>query len=192
MKSAAGACFAILACSFFAHAGQECFAVDASQSRVVFTLKDLLHTVKGTFQVEHGSVCVDPATATASGQIVVDARSGNSGNDSRDSRMHKQILESSRYPQIVFAPSHVRGAISPLGQSTVDVDGTFAIHGSVHPLTAPAVVQVSGDRFTATTHFEVPYVAWGMKNPSNFLLRVDDHVEISLQLAGSIRAANTR
>lgn len=192
MKPGASACLAILACSLFAHADQECFAVNASQSRVVFTLRDVLHTVKGTFEVDHGSICADPATAIASGEIVIDARSGNTGNHSRDSRMHEQILESSRYPHIVFAPSHVRGAVSPLGQSALDVDGAFTIHGSVHPLAVTVVVQSNGGQFTATTHFDVPYVRWGMKNPSNFLLRVDDHVEISVDLAGDIRAAPPR
>jgi polyisoprenoid-binding protein YceI len=192
MRLAAGACFAILSCCPVTRADQECFAVNASRSRVAFVLKDVLHTVKGTFEVEHGSICVDPATAIASGQIVVDARSGNTGNRSRDSRMHKQILESSLYPHIVFAPSHIRGAISPLGQSTLDVDGTFTIHGAAHPLTTAVAVQVSGNQFTAATHFEVPYVKWGMKNPSNFFLRVDDHVEISVELAGNTQPANSR
>jgi hypothetical protein len=86
----------------------------------------------------------------------------------------------------------VRGAVSPLGQSALDVDGAFTIHGSVHPLAVTVVVQSNGGQFTATTHFDVPYVRWGMKNPSNFLLRVDDHVEISVDLAGNTRAAPPR
>jgi hypothetical protein len=31
---------------------------------------------------------------------------------------------------------------------------------------------------SVTTTFSIPYVKWGMKNPSSFVLRVSDTVEI--------------
>jgi hypothetical protein len=39
---------------------------------------------------------------------------------------------------------------------------------------------VSGSQYDITAHFSVPYQKWGMKNPSTFLLHVDDRVEITL------------
>jgi hypothetical protein len=72
------------------------FAVDPAQSTVHWTLGSSLHTVHGTFALKRGSFRVDPATSKAGGEIVVDATSGKSGNDGRDRKMHKDVLESAR------------------------------------------------------------------------------------------------
>jgi len=55
----------------------------------------------------------DPSTGRVSGQVTVDARSGQSGNSSRDGRMHREILETQRYPEIAFRPDRMDGAIAP-------------------------------------------------------------------------------
>jgi polyisoprenoid-binding protein YceI len=171
-----------LACSLRA---QAVFNIDASESRAAFTLPDVLHTVHGAFRVKHGSLQFDP-TGAASGEIVVDAASGESGNGARDKRMHQSILESQKFPEIVFVPSRVRGAVNQSGESKVEIDGTFTIHGASHPLTATAVVNASGDRLQAKVHFVVPYVAWGMKNPSTLFLRCSESVEIDLDASGHV------
>ncbi len=171
---------------FAAVAGaQETFRIDAAHSDLTFTLGDVLLKVKGTFKVERGEIRVD-ASGAAAGEIVVDARSGESGSHARDHRMHEQILESARYPEIKFAPARVHGTIAQSGESKVDADGMFTIHGEAHPLTVGIVLKRSGNSFRATSHFPVPYVKWGMKNPSTFVLRVNDTVEIELDLAGTV------
>jgi hypothetical protein len=48
-------------------------------------------------------------------------------------------------------------------------------------------VQISADTVTATTRFTVPYVEWGMKNPSRLLLRVSKQVEIEVSAKGTIK-----
>jgi hypothetical protein len=40
-------------------------------------------------------------------------------------------------------------------------------------------------QMNAALEFSVPYVKWGMKDPSTFILRVKDTVEIEVQAAGS-------
>jgi hypothetical protein len=54
----------------------------------------------------------------------------------------------------------------------------FRIHGAAHEITIPVQVQMSNGQASAKTSFAIPYVRWGMKNPSTFLLRVSDKVEI--------------
>jgi len=46
----------------------------------------------------------DFASGKSSGKLVIDARSGQSGNGARDKRMHRTILESDRYPENRFYP----------------------------------------------------------------------------------------
>jgi hypothetical protein len=48
-----------------------------------------------------------------------------------------------------------------------------------------AVPTASG--LDVTTHFSVPYVRWGMKNPSTLFLRVGDTVSIDVRAAGRIQ-----
>jgi polyisoprenoid-binding protein YceI len=162
------------------------FELHPAQSRVTFTLSSLLHTIHGTFQVKRGHLRLQPSDGTVSGECVVDARSGNSGSPSRDSKMHRTILASERYPEIVFVPTQVRGTVALAGTSTVDIDGTFTIQGASHPLTTTATVTVTGEAFTFTTHFVIPYVQWGLKDPSTFILTVEKQVEMTFEAVGHI------
>jgi polyisoprenoid-binding protein YceI len=161
------------------------FLVDPQHTTVNFTLSDVLHTVHGTFHLKQGSLRLDPRSGKLTGEIVVDAKSGESGSGMRDRKMHREILESDRYPEIAFHPDRVEGTVSMQGKSSVRVHGIFSIHGSDHELTVPAEVGVSSDHWTAALHFAVPYANWGMKNPSTLFLRVSESVDIDLTAAGT-------
>lgn len=169
-----------------ASAQNTAFQLDPAQTSVKFTLGDVLHTVRGTFQLKHGELQFEPASGKISGEIVVDAKSGESGSGMRDRKMHKEILESERYPEIAFRPDKIEGVVANQGKSSVKVHGMFNIHGVDREITVPAEVEMSADRWTATVHFTVPYAKWGMKNPSTLFLRVNDSVEIDLVAAGSV------
>ena len=156
-----------------------------AHAEVSWTLDASMHTVHGSFDLKRGSVRVDPGTGLVNGEIVLDATSGKSGNDKRDRKMHKDVLESSRFPEIVFRPTHVDGKISPDGPSTLQVHGTFSIHGTDHAMTVPMQVIMTPSAWTVDTRFNVPYVEWGMKNPSNFVLRVASQVEIKVHASGT-------
>ena len=167
------------------------FQLDPAQTSVKFTLGDVLHTVHGTFHLKHGALQLEPASGKVSGEIVVDAKSGESGSGMRDRKMHKEILESERYPEIAFRPDKIEGTVASQGKSSVKVHGMFSIHGVDREITVPAEVEMSADHWTATVHFTVPYAKWGMKNPSTLFLRVNDSVEIDLSAAGSVAARST-
>jgi len=47
----------------------------------------------------------------------------------RDRKMHKEVLESERYPEIAFRPDKIEGAVASQGKSSVKVHGMFNIHG---------------------------------------------------------------
>src|ERR1700720_2541581 len=65
--------------------------IDPARSSVKFTLGDVLHTVHGTFQLKPGALQFNPSNGVISGQIVVDAKSGESGSGMRDRKMHREI-----------------------------------------------------------------------------------------------------
>jgi hypothetical protein len=161
--------------------------VDSAHSSVHWTVDSSLHTVHGTFHVKRGSVTIDPATGKASGEIVVDATSGESGNDSRDKKMHKEVLESEKYAEIIFRPDRVDGTIARQGNSNVTLHGMFSLHGAEHEFSAPAKVEMNADHFKGSAAISVPYVEWKLKNPSNFLLKVKPVVEVEVELAGSVQ-----
>jgi polyisoprenoid-binding protein YceI len=155
-----------------------------AQTTVNFTLGDVLHTVHGSFKLRAGQIRFAPASNAISGEIVVDAASGNTENTSRDRKMHKEILESARYSEVTFRPDRVEGKVLALGTSQVQVHGMFGIHGAEHEITVPAQVELAPDHWSLTVHFAVPYVKWGMKDPSTFILRVEKTVDIDLHAQG--------
>jgi hypothetical protein len=169
-------------------AGQIVLSVDAAKSTVHWSVESSLHTVHGTFHVKRGTVWVDPATGKASGEIVVDATSGESGNNARDRRMHKEILESNQHSEIVFRPDRADGIIVQHGNSSLKLHGIFSLHGADHELSVPTETMFTEDQWKGTAAFEVPYIEWGLKNPSNFFLKVKPVVSVQLDLAGSVRS----
>jgi polyisoprenoid-binding protein YceI len=183
--------FAVLAASVATaaslHRPETILDMDAAQTKVEFTLSDVLHTVHGNFKLKSGSIHFDPETGLATGALVVDATSGASGSDGRDRRMHKNILESEKFPEITFTPDRYEGKLALEGDSEIALHGTFCIHGAGHEMVLKTTVHRSGDQLIANTHFVIPYVEWGMKNPSTLFLRVSDKVNIDLQAAGRLK-----
>lgn len=164
--------------------------LDPARTTVTWTLGDVLHTVQGTFKLKSGSILFDPTTGNASGQIIVDATSGDSGNHSRDNKMNKDVLESKRYPEITFLPKDVVGKFDDKGASNLQVQGVFRIHGADHDMTLSMAVQANGGDVTTTSQFNIPYQDWGMKNPSTLFLKVDNYVQMKIAAAGKLTAAS--
>ena len=166
--------------------GQVTLDLDRPECKIDFTLGAVLHTVHGTFEVKEAMLRLDVASGRISGGVVVDVKSGNTGDDERDRRMHREVLESARFPEAVFSPDRLAGQLALAGQSEVGVHGVLRIHGQDHEVSLPAKISVENGRFTATSHLSIPYVKWGMKDPSTFLLHVSETVEVEMRVAGTI------
>ncbi|HMD17745.1 MAG TPA: YceI family protein [Terriglobales bacterium] len=160
--------------------------LDVARSGADITLAGNLHTVKGKFLLKRGAIQFDPTTGKASGEIAFDATSGKTGNGSRDNKMHKDVIESWRYAEIVFHPARAEGALAAEGASTLQVHGVFTMHGADHEVTFPVEVTFTGGAWTVKASFQVPYVQWGMKNPSVLFLKVGDTVQVEFHAAGSL------
>jgi hypothetical protein len=161
--------------------------IDPAKSTVHYTVSSSLHTVHGTFAVKRGTLRLDPATSKAAGEIVVDAASGESGNNSRDKKMHKEVLESDKFTDILFRPDRIEGLVQSQGSSSAQLHGVFLLHGGQHEMTVPVQAELKSGQWKGTATFSVPYNDWGLKNPGNFILKVEHTVNIEVDMAGTLQ-----
>jgi len=182
--------FAVLAlAAIFAPAAlaqHQTFAVNPDASEVEITLKTTHELVNGTFHLQSGSIEFDRSTPEMSGSVVVLAGSGKTGNGSRDKKMNKDILEVEQHATVSFEPKSYAGTIAPLGDSTIRVTGIFTLLGTPHEITIPVLVHLESTTAAAKAHFVVPYVQWGLKNPSFLIWKADNDVAIDLSLTGQL------
>src|SRR5438270_9313173 len=169
-----------------AQAQQRTFTLDPTQTKVSFSVDSTLHTVHGDFRLKRGAIQFDNSTGAATGELVVDSASGESGSEGRDKKMHKDILESPKYSDLVFTPQHVKGTVANEGKSRVEVEGILMMHGKSKPVTMSLEIQLQNGAGSADGSFSVKYQEWGMKNPSTFILRVNDTVHIHVHAVGKI------
>jgi polyisoprenoid-binding protein YceI len=159
---------------------------DPSSTEIHWKLSGNTHTTHGSFRLKGGQVTFDPETGAATGELLVDLATGESENRSRDVKMQSEVLESNKYPEAFFHPSSITGGVKAGATQAMTAEGIFNIHGADHPLKMEIQVKLDGDQATATTHFSVPYVAWGMKDPSSFVLRVGKEVCIDVVAHGTV------
>ena len=167
-------------------AQHQTFVVNPDASEVKITLKTTHELVNGTFHVQSGSIEFDRTAPKMSGSVVVHAGSGKTGNDSRDKKMNKDILKVEQYATVSFEPKTYTGAIALSGDSKLQVTGIFTLLGTPHEITIPILVHLEAAAATAKAHFVVPYVQWGLRNPSFLIWKADNDVAIDLNLTGRL------
>ena len=87
--------------------------------------------------------------------------------------------------------AYARGAVRArsLPSSQVTLDGTLTFHGADHKMSLPAKVEVKDGKVTAQTSFTIPYVEWGLHDPSIMILRVAKVVEVHVVAHGTLEAS---
>jgi polyisoprenoid-binding protein YceI len=167
-------------------AQHQTFVVNPDASEIKITLKTTHELVNGTFHVQSGSIEFDRSTPKMSGSVVVLAGSGKTGNGSRDKKMNKDILEVEQHATVSFEPKSCAGTIAPSGDSIIQVTGIFTLLGTPHEITIPILVHLESTTAAAKAHFVLPYVQWGLKNPSFLFWKADNDVAIDLSLTGRL------
>jgi polyisoprenoid-binding protein YceI len=190
-----GKCRTVVALTLFAslaaltaHAEQRVLVLDPAATKVGFTLDATGHDVEGTMAVKSGRLAFDSDSGAASGEIVLDLQSAQTGNGSRDKTMHNDVLETKKFPTAVFRAESIEGAVAPSGSSQVTLDGTLSFHGGEHKVKLPAKVDVQNGRVTADTKLTIPYVEWGLHDPSIMILRVAKVVTVDVHALGSLES----
>ncbi len=162
------------------------FDFDTEHTVVAFHLGSRLHEVYGTFRVRSGTIAVDPTTGAAHGSVVIDAASGASENAMRDARMTHAVLEADRFPDITLRFTRVDGRPEPGGAFHATLHGILSLHGTDHDVAVDVTGHLIGDELQAHAHFSVPYVAWGVPDPSMLLLTVDKDVDVDVTASGPV------
>jgi polyisoprenoid-binding protein YceI len=165
---------------------------DPASTQIHFKVGSMLRDVRGSFQFKGGALAVDPDSTLAQGELLVDATTGRTGNAARDKEMQEEVLESKRYPSIFFHAEHLRGQMPKAdGSSDVIAEGMLNIHGADHPLQMKVHLVRVGNTLSATTHFSVPYVEWGMKNPRGSFFHLGKTAQVDVNAKGTIRTVVT-
>ena len=161
--------------------------LDPENTSVDFLLDATMHTVHGHLGSASGRIAFDPASALATGELVIDLADADTGVGRRDRKMHEKILETDRYPTAVFRVNRLDLPQSlQQGRNELQLHGELELRGARHAVAVPAVAILDGDRITATAWLEIPYIDWGLEDPSFFVLRVAKTVRVEIETAGRL------
>jgi polyisoprenoid-binding protein YceI len=185
MKRTRCAVIALLIFCFFmlatcAGAQHLIFHLDPARTQIRWKLHENLHVIHGTFAFNGGVLALNSTTGDAQGELLVDIDSIQSGSQDRDTRLKREVLETGKYPQAFFHPTHISGILIEGTGQRMMLGGVFNIHGNDHPFTVSVHMERKGDQADVATQFKIPYVAWGMKRPGGFLWRFGKEVEIEI------------
>ena len=162
--------------------------LDPARTTVVFTA-GTLRRIHGTFQLKGGVFALDSKSGVAQGEILVDAASEKSNDAKLDKKIQGETLESAKYPGIFFHLEKVTGSLPAKdGERQLKLEGSFNIHGADHPLIVDVNATRTGSEVFFRTVFTVPYVKWGMKDASTFLMR-DRTIKITVESHGTLETS---
>lgn len=185
-------CLLTVALALPAAAGAETLRLDPAKSKLGFHLPATGHDVEGVLALQSGLLTFDRATGEADGTIVLDAAATSTGNGSRDKKMRGEVLLADRFPKILFHARRLEGALAAAGKSQVRLVGNVDLVGVEHELTLPVEAEIVGERLTASSSFDIPFVAWGLEDPSILFLKVDPTLRVTLEVEGVLAASEPR
>jgi polyisoprenoid-binding protein YceI len=165
------------------------FTLDPASSTLEIGFGATLHSVAGSLRVKEGRITFDPATGQAGGRIVIDATSATTGVGRRDKKMHEKILESPKFPEMVFTVERISGSLNRVGRSDIELHGTLDMHGVQRPMDLVVIARAAGDKISAVGRVSIPYRDWGIADPSFFILRVEKQVRVVVKATGRLSAA---
>ena len=148
------------------------YKVEVAGSSVRWELPATFEPIKGVVPLFHGSIEAKPLSTGAwdvSARIVVPAAAMRTGNRRRDRTLREKVLETARYPEIVFELRQFTGDLSRFrpGQTfSVQVVGDLTVHGKTAPVQLPVDVSVFPKAVILTGSFPVHWKAYGLEDPS--------------------------
>ena len=164
-----------------ATAGEIRVHLPPESTTIGFTLKATMHTVHGTASLDHADFTIDTVSGAASGEAVVVSGSADTDSEKRDKKMHSKVLLSSEHQRIAIRAESIEGTLELEGTTEVVLVGTMELIGVEHPIRVPMTITIDGGSASVDATFTVPYVEWGLKDPSTFVLRVGKEVPVTIK-----------
>ncbi len=117
---------------------------------------------------------------TARAEFVVDARTLDTGNESRDKEMHEKHLESAKFPELRFSLA----SQTPWSQDgAFAMTGTLEIHGAKKDVTFACVGKLRRDGWLHVKgELAAKLTDYGIKPPSKLVVSVRDDINIWFEL----------
>jgi polyisoprenoid-binding protein YceI len=161
------------------------YALDTIRSTMTWELPATLHTVHGKVAELSGLIEITPdiegSGIGVAARVTVRAASMTTGNESRDKTMREKILETDRFPEIVFELEKVDGDLARLAASTpfdAKVSGRLTIHGKTLPLDVLVSVAPASDAVTLSGSFPLLWKAYGLRDPSFGIVTVREPMKV--------------
>ena len=158
------------------------FTVDPAASAVRFHLHHKMHAVDArSTQIEGKALLGDDGRVQA--MVRVPVASFDSGDGNRDSHM-RETLESAKFPFVVYKA--VTSLVLPAAAGKpveAELQGELDFHGVKRPLAVPAQITFEKDGSALVrARFPVNLEAHGIERPSLLFVKVDENVELDVQL----------
>ena len=106
--------------------------------------------------------------------------------------MNQEVLETDKYPEIVYKATNVAANKTGDGQFSVSLMGTLTLHGATNPQAVAAQIVLTGDMLRAFGEFSVSQSAYGIKPVSiaGGSLKLKDELKCSFDLVARKKAEN--
>ncbi len=163
------------------------YRVQAAGSDLTWELPATLHTVHGRVPDVSGTVDAIPGPGgfDIHARIIVKAATMVTGNASRDRTMREKVLETDRFPEIVFEARQVTADLSrfkPGEHLTVEVIGELTVHGRSLSIQLPVDVSVASDHVVLQGTFPLAWKRFGVHDPSFGIVTVRDPMKVLFRL----------
>lgn len=98
--------------------------------------------------------------------------------------MNEEVLETDRYPEILFDAPRLDGARLGDGPFEVNIDGELSLHGVRHSQSVPVRVIVNGETLRAQGEFSVRQTVFGIKlvSVAGGALKLKDELKCSFDI----------
>jgi len=101
-----------------------------------------------------------------------------------ESTMNNSVLETAKYPEIVFATTSVSASRLGEGRYQANLNGNLTLHGITRPVTIPTQVTLMGDMLRAGGEFSLLQTNFGIKlvSVAGGTLKLKDELKFSFDI----------
>jgi polyisoprenoid-binding protein YceI len=163
---------------------------DSTSSFVGYRVQEQLasigaNTAVGRTPDVSGTLTLQDTTVTTV-EVTANVATLKSNDDRRDGQLHRQALETDRFPTATFKLTQpIELGTAPAEGKAVSVTaiGDLTLHGQTKSVQIPLQAKRAGGVIAVTGSLEITFADFGIAKPTSFLvLSVQDHGTLELQL----------